>query len=86
MKNLFSLLEKFKNSLGKDALIKESVINTIKEKTKGNIAPEKINFKEGVLEIEAGSALKNEIKLKEELIKDELREVRGINIVRILYK
>lgn len=86
MYKLTSLLERFTKLLDKDSLIKESIVNTIKERTNVSVDPQKINLKEGVLEITASSVGKNEIRLKEELIKDELKEVYKIVITRFLYK
>ncbi len=86
MKNILSLLERFKKLLDKDDLIKESIVNIVKERTRVTLDPSKINLKEGVLEITASPAGKNEIRLKEEIIKDELKEVQKIVITRILYK
>lgn len=86
MKNIFTLLERFTKILDKDRLLKESIINTIQERTRVSLSPEKINLKEGVLEINASSVAKNEIRLKEDSIKDQLKEAYNITISRILYK
>jgi len=80
MIDLKNLLERLSNSLNKDAKLKDQIIQTIKEKTKVQLAPEKINLKDGVLEINTNPIINNEIRLKEDLIKPELK------ISRIIYK
>lgn len=86
MYNLTSLLERFRKILDKDSVIKESIVNLIKERTRVSLDHHKINLKEGVLEITTSSVGKNEIRLKEEGIKDELKEVHNIIVTRVLYK
>jgi hypothetical protein len=86
MKNLFNLLERFSRSLNKDTLLKETIAETILERTNIKLNPENLLLKEGVLELNGSPAVNNEIKLKEEGIKEELRERYKINILRILYK
>lgn len=86
MKNLFDLLQRFKKSLNKDASTKEAIISVIESRTRVVLAPENLSLKEGVLELTAGASAKNEIKLKEEAIKTELKELYRIALVRILYK
>ena len=80
MIDLKNLLERLSNSLNKDTKLKDQIIQTIKEKTKVQLAPEKINLKDGVLEINTNPIINNEIRLKEDLIKPELK------ISRIIYK
>jgi hypothetical protein len=87
MKNLSSLLERLSKVLNKDTVIKESVTRVIKEKIGIEIPQENINLnKEGVLEIISSPSANNEIRLKEEYIKTELREVYNISISRIFFK
>lgn len=86
MKNLFSLLQRFSQSLNKDTLVKETISQVIFEKTNIKLASEKISLKNGVLEISTSPVMQNEIKLKEELIKTTLKEVSQINLSRVLYK
>jgi hypothetical protein len=87
MKNLSSLLERLSKVLNKDTVIKESVTRVIKEKIGIEIPQENINLnKEGVLEIINSPSANNEIRLKEEYIKTELREVYNISISRIFFK
>lgn len=86
MINLNNLLDRFKKSLGKDVLSKESVIFCIEEITRVKLDVEDINIKEGILEINSSPGKKNEIRLKEEKIIATLRKERGININKIFYK
>ena len=86
MKNLLSLLERFSKSLNKDSLTKESISQVILNRTKVNLLPDDISLKDGVLKINASAAAKNEISLKEGLIKDELKGAHHIFISRIIYK
>ena len=80
MKGLDSLLNRISNILNKEELRKKSILDVIREKTKITLNPEQIFLKNGVLEIEASPVAKNEIKLKEDFLKQELK------ISRILYK
>ncbi len=86
MKNLLSLLERFSRILNKDVFIKESIAKVIEGKTKISLTPDNFLLKEGVLEINSSPVAKNEIRLKEDIIKDELREVHHIFISKIFYK
>ena len=86
MKDLFALLERFSRSLNKDSWIKETISQVISDKTGATLKTETFSLKNGVLEISAGASLKNEIKLKEDLILAELKEARKIPVTRILYK
>ena len=86
MKNLFHLLERFSRSLNKDTLTKETIIETIREHTNISLKAEALNVKEGVLELQGSPTINNEIRLKEEGLKTELKERYHINITRILYK
>jgi len=86
MKNLTALLERLTKVLNKDEILKSSVIDAIKNKAHISLASDKILIREGILEIEASPAVKSEIRLKEELIRSELKEVYNVNIVRVLYK
>jgi hypothetical protein len=80
MKHLLDLLNRFSKSLSKDTLAKENISKTIFNHTKVNLLPENINLKDGVLEITTFATAKNEIKLKEEMIKNEVK------VSRIFYK
>ncbi|OHA92322.1 MAG: hypothetical protein A3J09_02495 [Candidatus Zambryskibacteria bacterium RIFCSPLOWO2_02_FULL_51_21] len=80
MKNLSKLLERFSNILNKDTETKNTIIRIIKDKTNIELKSNQINLKNGVLEVEASPVVKNEIRLKEDLLKQELK------ISRILYK
>ena len=86
MENLSKLLERFSRILNRDAATKEIIIKTIENKTRITLEPENISLKEGVLEINSSPAVKNEISLKEESIKTELKEIHKIVMSRIFYK
>ena len=85
MKNLLNLLERFSQSLNKDARTRETVTQIIKEKTGIELSKENINIKNGILEFTSSPVIKNEMALKENAIKDSLKE-RGVMISRVLYK
>ncbi|KKW15520.1 MAG: hypothetical protein UY54_C0008G0011 [Parcubacteria group bacterium GW2011_GWA2_50_10b] len=86
MKNLLSLLERFSKALNKDTETKETIAAVIQKRTGAGIPADKILWKDGVLEISASPAVKNEIALKEAAIKDELKEVYRLSVSRIVYK
>lgn len=86
MKNLLTLLERFSKSLNKDSLTKGAIIEVVKKRTQVLLNEENLTLKDGVLEITTGAAAKNELKLKEEGIRSELKEAHRIAISRILYK
>lgn len=85
MKNLINLLERFSQSLNKDILTKEAIALVIKEVTKVELSTENISLKNGVLELSTSNVGKNEIALKEDLVRNILK-AKGIHITRILYK
>ena len=85
MKNLESLLQRFRKSLFADEERKNLVSSKIKELTGVLIPEEKIFYKDGVLELEASSAAKNEIRLKEERIIAELDKL-SLRVKRVLYR
>lgn len=85
MQNLQKLLERFSRALDKDGALKSVVIETVQKKTGAQLKKENISLKEGVLEISAGASMKNELKLKESAILEELA-LRGVKIGRVLYK
>lgn len=86
MRSFQSLLERLSKTLNKDELIKGSVIQAVASRTGVTLPGEAIMLKEGQLTISASAPVKNEIRLKEELIKTELKEAHQIVITRILYK
>ena len=86
MKNLLNLLERFSKVLNKDTLTKEAIAKVVEEKTKVHLARENFTLKDTILEISSGSSAKNEIRLKEDLIKDELKNSHQILVSRIFYK
>jgi hypothetical protein len=85
MKNLSALLERLSRSLNKDSVLKEGVIEAVFKETNIKLDQNKISLKNGVLQISASPVVNNEIKLKEERIKNGLRE-KNIFILRVLYK
>ena len=87
MKDISSLLGRFLKSLGKDTLTKETVLEAIQRATGFVLKPEEVSIKENVLSIELDSpGKKNEIKLKEEKILNEIKERTSQNINKIFYK
>lgn len=85
MKNLLSLLEKFSKILDKDKSIKETVSRVIREKTGAIIQEESVSIRNGVLELALSATVKNEVSLKEQVIKEELSK-HQVFFSRILYK
>ena len=86
MKDLLKLLERISAALNKDTDTKETIARVISERVGASFKPEQLALKEGVLELTAGAAFKNEIRLKEEPILTELKEVYKLPITRIIYK
>jgi hypothetical protein len=88
VKNLTDLLQRFSGVLNKKTVAKEMVIEVIKKRTNVTIQPENISISidDGVLQITASPAVKNEIAFKEKIIFDELKEVHNLRFNRILYK
>ncbi|OHA91581.1 MAG: hypothetical protein A2758_00525 [Candidatus Zambryskibacteria bacterium RIFCSPHIGHO2_01_FULL_49_18] len=80
MKGISDLLKRISSVLNQDEELKRRIIELIREKTNIKLPKENIFLKNGVLEIDASPAAKNEIKLKEDEIKKEFK------IFRILYK
>jgi len=80
MKGLDSLLNRILVALNKEKTFKKLVIETIKKETGIILDTKHVFIKDGVLEIDASPAVKNEIKLKEDSLKTELK------ISRVLYK
>ncbi|MBX4206252.1 hypothetical protein KW784_00445 [Candidatus Parcubacteria bacterium] len=85
MKNLLTLLGRFTKSLNKDGLTKGKVAETVLHTTGVKLSPDVISIKEGVLTIQASPAAKNEMRLKEEKIKEALRGLHNIRVSRIIY-
>jgi hypothetical protein len=83
VKNLLSLLDRFKLSLGKDTLAREKVIAVIEECTNLTLSLEDISIKEDTLTICTTPARQNLICLKEEKILQQLRVTTHIK--RIFY-
>ena len=86
MRNLLDLLGRFTKSLNKNSLVKEGVSTIIQKNTKVSLLPESFSLKDGVLTISTSPSAKNEIILKEESIKSELRETYNIFVSKMLFK
>jgi len=86
MRALTTLLERFRKSLNKDTLNKDSVISVVEGATGIKLHPEDVSLKDFVLEITSSPAKKSEIKLKENIILSEVRSQTKQNILRIFYK
>ncbi len=86
MKNLSSLLERFKKSLGNDSFIKEKIILCIEDKTKIKLSLEEVYLKNAILEIKSTPIKNNEIRLKEDLIIKDLKTNQKLEINKIFYK
>ena len=86
MRNLLDLLGRFTKSLNKNSLVKEGVSTIIQKNTKVSLLPENFSLKDGVLTISTSPSAKNEIILKEESIKSELRETYNIFVSKMLFK
>ena len=80
------MLERFSKILDKDLLVKKNIASVIESQTRASLQPQNFSLKDGVLEINASAAAKNEINLKEEQIKEELARSHHIFVSRILYK
>ena len=86
MLDLESLLGRFRKSIGRNVLAKESVISAIDSVAGINLSPEEINIKEFVLEISSSPIKKNEIRLHEQEILARVRALTGQKISKIFYK
>jgi hypothetical protein len=86
MKDISSLLKRFSNLLNKKEVDQE-VVATVIEGYVGRKPTLKEIFIEGtVLEISTSPIIKNEIRLKEDKILEDLKRVHNIHISRVLYK
>jgi len=86
MKDFPTLLKRIFKALNKDTLERESVLFELKNNAGVTLSPENIFIREGVLEISASPTVKNEIKLKEELILNTLKNGHNLSYNRVLYK
>lgn len=86
MKNLDTLLERFKRSLGDDSSRKEEIIDCINTLTKIKLSIKEISIKNGALEINTSPTKNNEIRLKEEAIILFLKTRQNLGINKIFYK
>ncbi len=86
MRNIQSLLERFAKALNRDGIAKSAVVDVIRTRARVTLTQDQVSFKDGVLKIEISSAVaKNEIRLKEEGIMDELRGLYKLPVRKILY-
>ena len=86
MRNLASLLERVSKALNRDRSAKEAIISVIYKHTKASLPGSSLTLRDGVLEVVTSSAIKNEIILKEEVIKDELKGAYEVFVTRFLFK
>ena len=86
MKNLNSLLERFKKSLGDDADLKKEIVKCIENNTKIKLEEKNIFIKNGILDINTTPVKQNEIRMKEDRIIHFLNTERGMFINKIFYK
>lgn len=86
MKNLRTLLERFTRSLNKDEIARQAVCEAAWSIARVRLDPSSVSLKEGVLSLSAGAAAKNELRLKEEKIKEALQGLYDIRILRVIYK
>lgn len=85
MKSFSALLEKVSKALTLDSDLKRSVREAIEECTGGLIKEDQIEVKEGVLMIDTSPALKSEIRLNEEKIKECVRNKSGRTLLKIQF-
>ncbi len=85
MRNLQSFLERFTKALNRDEIAKSAVRDVVLKRARVTLALDDISLKDGVLKIMAGAAAKNEIRLKEEGIVAELRELYKLPVTKVLY-
>lgn len=86
MIELNSLLNRFKKSLGRNVLAKESVVAVVEATTGIRLLPEEININDQTLEINTSPIKKNEIKLNQEEILAGIRARTGQNVSKVFYK
>ena len=86
MINLSLLLEKFSQALDRESRHREIIEKVIKDKTGIALESGAVFKKDGVVEINATPAVKNEIALREQEIRAELKSVYRLTVTRIVYK
>lgn len=86
MKKINSLLSRFAGLLDKKTAIKETVALVISKSINKEVSPGCIFVSESVLEIEVSPTVKNEIKLKEQSILEELEGSHKLFFNRVLYR
>jgi hypothetical protein len=77
MLNVSSFLEKFKEILGADQLLKDAVSKVLFDIFSIKIDPKNIDFKNGVISIKTNPAFKSEIFMKKVFILEEIRKSSG---------
>ncbi len=85
MKNLSSLLDKLTKSVNKDKIIKGTISDVVFLYTKVRLGESQVAIKDGILEVSASSIAKNEIKMREGEILDNLKN-NQIFISRVTYR
>lgn len=85
MDDLGDLLGRIKDSLDKDASLRESVAECIKEELGFDVRLGDISIKGDTIRIQTSPAKKNEIKLHDERILNKIVSKTGLNIKRITY-
>jgi len=85
MKNIQSLLERISKSLNKDSFQRSIVIEVVAKKTGVTLSPTNIFIKNHILQLTGSPALKNEIRLNEEEILKELRNLHQLPVSKILF-
>lgn len=86
MQNLQKFLERFTKSLNKDAIIKGAVIDVVRKRVGPTLKEENVSIKDGILEISCGAALKNELRIKEKGLLEELNGTYGVKVAKVRYK
>ena len=86
MRQISSLLARITKALDRKFLTKQFVSDVVKSHTNITLSLEDIEIKNDVLYLSLDSIKKNEIYLKEELIKTDLAETHNIFLSRIVYR
>ncbi len=73
-----SFLEKFKQILGSEAGIRDTIIRIVEERLGIKIDSKDVTIKNGVLEIKGPAYLKNEIYMQREEILEDLKNKIGM--------
>ena len=86
MRNFSDLLKRFTDSLNKDEVARQRVVEAALSVARIRIDPKDVSLKEGVLTLSLGASAKNEFFLKEEKMKEALKNLYGMNVRRVIYK